>query len=156
MRLMRSNICQNASRALALWPQALQLRIPPCGRSSKSRRYPDGTSRLAGIVDVLKERDEVHEHRDIALQTGDLLLANCPQICRSFYPRTVIDDSTRWVNNLGAMTTSTAPSPLSKHWKPTRVNGRDAANRLAEIRMDSEYRHTLLCQIRQLPGLHHR
>jgi len=104
---------------------------------------------LAGIVDVLKERDEVHEHRDIALQTGDLLLANCPQICRSFYPRTVIDA----LDSMGEQSwrddhihrAFAALEALEAN--PSQAG--DAANRLAEIRTDLEYRHTLLCQIRR-------
>ena len=45
---------------------------------------------LAGIVDALKEREEVHEHRDIALLAGDLLLDSCPRVCRTFYPEPLI------------------------------------------------------------------
>ena len=39
-----------------------------------------------GILQKLKERDEVHDFDDIQRLAGDLLLANCPSTCRSFYP----------------------------------------------------------------------
>ena len=44
-----------------------------------------------GILQKLKEINEVHDFDDIQKQAGDLLLANCPRICETFYPESVID-----------------------------------------------------------------
>ena len=38
-----------------------------------------------GVMKNLKQRDEVHDFDDIQRLAGDLLLANCPEICRTFY-----------------------------------------------------------------------
>jgi len=42
-----------------------------------------------GIITKLKETQEVHDYEDITRAAGDLLLANCPEACRSFYPTSV-------------------------------------------------------------------
>ena len=43
-----------------------------------------------GILEKLKEVNEVHDFDDIQRMAGDLLLANCPRICEDFYPESVI------------------------------------------------------------------
>ncbi len=43
-----------------------------------------------GIMAKLKEVNEVHDYDDIQDLAGDLLLANCPLICESFYPEDII------------------------------------------------------------------
>ncbi|MAK20702.1 MAG: hypothetical protein CMA05_05265 [Euryarchaeota archaeon] len=43
-----------------------------------------------GILEKLKEVNEVHDFDDIQRMAGDLLLANCPQTCEDFYPESVI------------------------------------------------------------------
>ena len=44
-----------------------------------------------GIIEKLKEVNEVHDFDDIQRMAGDLLLANCPKICEKFYPEEVIN-----------------------------------------------------------------
>ena len=44
-----------------------------------------------GILQKLKQINEVHDFDDIQKQAGDLLLANCPRICETFYPEPVIN-----------------------------------------------------------------
>ena len=44
-----------------------------------------------GILEKLKEVNEVHDFDDIQTMAGDLLLANCPKICENFYPESVIN-----------------------------------------------------------------
>ena len=43
-----------------------------------------------GILNTLKDRAEVHDFDDIQALAGDLLLSNCPEVCRKFYPQSVI------------------------------------------------------------------
>ena len=43
-----------------------------------------------GILEKLKEVNEVHDFDDIQRMAGDLLLANCPRTCEDFYPESVI------------------------------------------------------------------
>ena len=38
-----------------------------------------------GVMKNLKQRDGVHDFDDIQRLAGDLLLANCPEVCRMFY-----------------------------------------------------------------------
>ena len=40
-----------------------------------------------GIIEKLKEVNEVHDFDDIQRMAGDLLLANCPKICEKFLSR---------------------------------------------------------------------
>ena len=42
-----------------------------------------------GIIDKIKETQESHDFDDIRRFAGDLLLANCPEACRSYYPDSV-------------------------------------------------------------------
>jgi len=46
---------------------------------------------LHGILEKLKEVHEVHDFDDVQKMTGDLLLANCPKLCESYYPESVIN-----------------------------------------------------------------
>ena len=39
-----------------------------------------------GILNKLKQNEETHDFTDVTRLSGDLLLANCPEICRHFYP----------------------------------------------------------------------
>lgn len=155
-----SGIPQGAPQTLEHLPEILPERLP-LGRppqdfafdlASESRNLDDiriVLKGLTGIVDVLKERDEVHEHRDIALLAGDLLLANCPRVCRLFYPPTVIDA----LDSLDEMTwrddhihrAFAALEALEE--KPSMAG--EAAGRLSEIRADLERRHSDLRSIRR-------
>ena len=42
-----------------------------------------------GVLKNLKLRNEVHDFDDIQRMAGDLLLTNCPEVCRAFYHPTV-------------------------------------------------------------------
>ncbi len=96
-----TNIPENAPFNLTHLPTELpeRLRIGTNPQSysfnmqSEARNLDDIRSillGLEGIVDVLKEREEVHEHRDVSLLAGDLLLDSCPRVCRTFYPEPLI------------------------------------------------------------------
>ena len=43
-----------------------------------------------GILKKIKDTNEVDDFSDIQRLTGDLLLANCPEACKNFYPKQVI------------------------------------------------------------------
>jgi len=155
-----SGIPQGAPQTLEHLPEELPERLP-LGRppqdfafdlTADSRNLDDiriVLKGLTGIVDVLKERDEVHEHRDIALLAGDLLLANCPRVCRLFYPSTVIEA----LDSIGEMTwrddhIHRAFAALEALEENPRMAG-EAAGRLGEIRADLERRHSDLRSIRR-------
>jgi len=102
-----------------------------------------------GIIQSLKEREEVHDFDDIQRLSGDLLLANCPSACRSFYPRSM-------QQALDSMTESTwrddhildAFAELERlEETPSRAG--EAASNLGAIRTDLESRHELLKSIRR-------
>ena len=104
---------------------------------------------LKGIVKMLKEREEVHEFDDITRLAGDLLLAKCPDICRTFYPRRIIDalDSIpdeAWrddhIHRAFRALEALEADPLS---------AAESADVLGEIRADLERRLALLKQIRR-------
>ncbi len=104
---------------------------------------------LAGIVDVLKEREEVHEHRDIALLAGDLLLASCPRVCRTFYPEPLISA----LDSIGENTwrddhIHRAFVVLDEMEANPELAG-GAASNLGEIRRDLDHRYQKLRQIRR-------
>ena len=104
---------------------------------------------LAGIVDALKEREEVHEHRDIALLAGDLLLDSCPRVCRTFYPEPLISA----LDSIGENTwrddhIHRAFVILDEMEANPELAG-DSASNLAEIRRDLEHRYQRLRQIRR-------
>ena len=104
---------------------------------------------LAGIVDALKEREEVHEHRDVALLAGDLLLDSCPRICRTFYPEPLISA----LDSIGENTwrddhIHRAYVVLDEMDANPELAGNSASN-LAEIRRDLDARYQRLRQIRR-------
>ena len=104
---------------------------------------------LAGIVDALKEREEVHEHRDVALLAGDLLLDSCPRICRTFYPEPLISA----LDSIGENTwrddhIHRAYVVLDEMDANPELAGSSASN-LAEIRRDLDARYQRLRQIRR-------
>ncbi len=102
-----------------------------------------------GIIQKLKERDEVHDFDDIQRLAGDLLLANCPSTCRSFYHSSMQDA-------LDSMTESpwrddhihAAFAALERlEADPSRAG--EAASSLGAIRADLESRMDLLRTIRR-------
>ena len=102
-----------------------------------------------GIIQSLKEREEVHDFDDIQRLSGDLLLANCPSVCRSFYPLSM-------QQALDSMTEATwrddhileAFTELERlEADPSRAG--EAASNLGAIRADLESRHQLLRSIRR-------
>ena len=104
---------------------------------------------LAGIVDALKEREEVHEHRDVALLAGDLLLDSCPRICRTFYPEPLISA----LDSIGENTwrddhIHRTYVVLDEMDANPQLAGNSASN-LAEIRRDLDARYQRLRQIRR-------
>ena len=104
---------------------------------------------LAGIVDALKEREEVHEHRDVALLAGDLLLDSCPRICRTFYPEPLISA----LDSIGENTwrddhIHRAFVVLDEMDANPQLAGNSASN-LAKIRRDLDARYQRLRQIRR-------
>ncbi len=102
-----------------------------------------------GILQKLKERDEVHDFDDIQRLAGDLLLANCPSTCRSFYPHSLqsaldtISDRP-WTDDH----IHTAFEVLERFEAEPRLAGEAAAD-LGAIRTDLQYRYDLLRSIRR-------
>ena len=102
-----------------------------------------------GILQKLKERDEVHDFDDIQRLAGDLLLANCPSACRSYYPESLqntldsISDSP-WTDDHIHMTFDQLDSLEAN---PSLAG--EAASDLGAIRNDLQYRFELLRSIRR-------
>ena len=102
-----------------------------------------------GILQKLKERDEVHDFDDIQRLAGDLLLTNCPSTCRSFYPDSLqnaldsISDSP-WTDDH----IHTAFETLERLETEPMLAG-EAASDLGAIRNDLQYRYELLRSIRR-------
>ena len=102
-----------------------------------------------GILQKLKERDEVHDFDDIQRLAGDLLLANCPSTCRSFYPNSMqkaldsISESP-WTDDH----IHTAFEELNRLEADPRLAG-EAASDLGAIRNDLQYRYDLLRSVRR-------
>ena len=155
-----TNIPENAPFNLTHLPSELpeRLRIGTNPQSysfnmqSEARNLDDIRSillGLEGIVDVLKEREEVHEHRDVSLLAGDLLLDSCPRVCRTFYPEPLIsaldsiDDNTWRDDHIHR-----AYVALEKLELNPDLAGESASN-LGEIRRDLDYRYRLLRDIRR-------
>ena len=103
-----------------------------------------------GVMKNLKQREEVHDFDDIQRLAGDLLLANCPEVCRTFYHPSV----------QGALDSINADSP----WRDGHIakafeeisnleENRDSAgawaSRLSAMRTDLEGRQQLLEEIRR-------
>ena len=102
-----------------------------------------------GILQKLKERDEVHDFDDIQRLAGDLLLANCPSACRAFYPESLqntldsISDSP-WTDDHIHMTFDQLDTLEAN---PSLAG--EAASDLGAIRNDLQYRFDLLRSIRR-------
>ena len=103
-----------------------------------------------GVIKNLKQRDEVHDFDDIQRLAGDLLLANCPEVCRTFYHPSVqqaldsIDQNSPWRDDH----IHRALDVISNLEKNRNLAG-EAASRLEAMRADIESRHLLLGQIRR-------
>ena len=102
-----------------------------------------------GILKSLKERAEVHDFDDIQALVGDLLLSNCPEVCRKFYPQSVI----RELDSIGEEPwrddhIDRAFDEISILEKNPILAGESAAN-LGVIRQDLERRLDLLRNIRR-------
>ena len=102
-----------------------------------------------GILQKLKERDEVHDFDDIQRLAGDLLLANCPSTCRAFYPMSLqkaldsISDSPWTDDHIYA-----ALDELRRLEENPPLAG-EAASDLGIIRNDLQFRFDLLKSIRR-------
>ena len=103
-----------------------------------------------GVMKNLKLRDDVHDFDDIQRLAGDLLLANCPEVCRTFYHPSVqqaldsIDQERPWRDDH----VHRALKALSVLEENPELAG-EAASRLVAMRADIESRHLLLGQIRR-------
>jgi superfamily I DNA/RNA helicase len=103
-----------------------------------------------GVMKNLKQRDEVHDFDDIQRLAGDLLLANCPEICRTFYHPSVqmeldsISQDSPWRDDH----ISRAMDAISKlELEPESAGA--WASKLGAIRADLESRRQLLEEIRR-------
>ncbi|MCK5868529.1 MAG: UvrD-helicase domain-containing protein, partial [Candidatus Thalassarchaeum sp.] len=102
-----------------------------------------------GVVQKLKERDEVHDFDDIQRLAGDLLLANCPTACRTFYHPSIqraldsLADSPWRDDHIEAAFTALAALESD----PSRAG--DSAAHLGAIRADLKSRFDLLRRIRR-------
>ena len=103
-----------------------------------------------GVMKNLKQRDEAHDFDDVQRLAGDLLLANCPEVCRNFYHPSVqqaldsIDQNSPWRDNH----IHEALEVITNLEKDHNLAG-EAASRLEAMRADIESRHVLLGQIRR-------
>jgi len=102
-----------------------------------------------GILKSLKEREEVHDFDDIQRLVGDLLLSNCPDVCRKFYPKSVI----RELDSIGEEPwrddhIDRAFDQISILEENPSMAGESASN-LGVIRLDLERRIELLRNIRR-------
>tara|TARA_B110000240_G_scaffold29642_1_gene31420 strand:+ start:6005 stop:10879 length:4875 start_codon:yes stop_codon:yes gene_type:complete len=102
-----------------------------------------------GILNKLKENEETHDYEDVQRLTGDLLLANCPDTCRYFYPKAIQDA----LDSLGIETWRddnilSAFEVLDNMEKNPNLAGNSSHN-LSAIRMDLTQRYDLLKRIRR-------
>ena len=102
-----------------------------------------------GILKNLKKNEETHDYDDVQRLTGDLLLANCPEICRTFYPQSIQDA----LNSLNTETwrddhITEAFSILEKLERDPKIAGNNL-EKLSTIRLDLTQRYELLKQIRR-------
>ena len=104
---------------------------------------------LKGIIGFLKEKAKVHEFEDVTKIAGDLLLERCPETCRNYYHRRVIEalDSSpdkAWrddhIHRAFATLESLEADPMKAD---------ESSSNLREIRTDLERRFALLKQIRR-------
>ena len=102
------------------------------------------------VMKNLKQREEVHDFDDVQRLAGDLLLANCPEVCRTFYHPSVqreldsINPDSPWRDDH----ISRALDELSKLELDTESAGA-WASKLGAIRTDLEIRRRLLEEIRR-------
>lgn len=102
-----------------------------------------------GILKKLKKNEETHDYEDVQRLAGDLLLANCPTVCRTFYPQSIQDA----LNSLNTETWRDdhiiqAFSILEKLENNPNMAGNYLEN-LSTIRIDLTQRFDLLKQIRR-------
>lgn len=102
-----------------------------------------------GVLKNLKNRDEVHDFDDIQRMAGDLLLANCPEVCRTFYHPSV----QKALDSLGASPwrddhISRALEVISELEENPNSAGASAVS-LVAMRTDLERRYSLLGEIRR-------
>ena len=102
-----------------------------------------------GILKNLKKNEETHDYDDVQRLTGDLLLANCPNVCRTFYPQSIQDA----LNSLNKETwrddhINEAFSILEKLEKNSKIAG-NYPEKLSTIRLDLTQRYDLLKKIRR-------
>ena len=103
-----------------------------------------------GVMKNLKQRDEVHDFEDVQRLAGDLLLANCPEVCRTFYPPSVQMelDSIRSESPWRDDHISRALDEISRLELDTDSAGA-WASKLGAIRTDLESRRQILEEIRR-------
>jgi len=103
-----------------------------------------------GVMKNLKQREEVHDFDDVQRLAGDLLLANCPEVCRTFYHPSIqreldsISSDRPWRDDH----ISRALDEISKLELDTQSAGA-WASKLDAIRTDLEGRRHLLEEIRR-------
>jgi hypothetical protein len=102
-----------------------------------------------GIIRKLKERDEVHDFDDIQRLAGDLLLANCPSTCRSFYPSSMQDALDSLMDSPWRDGHIDAAFAALERLEANPNRAGEAASRLGAIRADLENRHGILKAIRR-------
>jgi len=103
-----------------------------------------------GVMKKLKLREEVHDFGDIERLAGDLLLSNCPEICRTFYHHSVQSelDSINIISPWKDDHITRALEAIETLEENRDIAG-ESANRLNAMRRDLESRYLLLKQIRR-------
>ena len=143
--------------------QALPLEIPERLENPKKNRHFSLDAEIQNLRDLhllhlgfqgvmknLKQRDEVHDFDDIQRLAGDLLLANCPEVCRTFYHPSIqgeldsISPDSPWRDEH----ISRALDVLSKLELDPESAGA-WSSKLGAIRTDLESRRQLLEEIRR-------
>ena len=102
-----------------------------------------------GILKKIKDTNEVDDFSDIQSLTSDLLLANCPEACKKFYPKQLISaldslGSTPWRDDH----IHSAFNQLEKLEKSPSLAA-ESSGRLGAIRQDLERRVATLKKIRR-------
>ncbi len=102
-----------------------------------------------GILNKLKENEEKHDYEDVQRLTGDLLLANCPDICRYFYPPLIQEA----LDSLGSDTWRddhiSKAFTILENMEKTPESAGNSFHNLSAIRMDLSQRYDLLKRIRR-------
>ena len=102
-----------------------------------------------GIIRKLKERDEVHDFDDIQRLAGDLLLANCPSTCRTFYHSSMQDALDSLTDSPWRDDHIDAAFAALERLEANPSSAGEAASSLGAIRADLESRRNLLMTIRR-------